>query len=280
MYAAKSVYTRARSVWWQARPGGRAKRPGLRILAYHRVAPGRDELAVSPKRFQEQMQYLAVAGYCVVGAGEAAASLNAPNRDQVVGLTFDDAYLDVSEHAVPVLERLGFRATIFVPTGAVSGTHPFSWYDQPPPLLDWPMIRDLDRRSTVDFGAHTISHANLLAVDDARAASEIAGSKRMLEERIGHQVEAFCYPAGLFGDRERRLVRESGFQVAVGMEPGANGPDSDRLSLRRIGIGPRDRLLDFRAKLTGGHDDPPPLRSTYRRLRFARAPGAKRHSDN
>ncbi len=158
--------------------------------------------------------------------------------------------------------------TVFLATGAIDGTHPFSWYRSPPPLLDWGTIVAVDRTGTLDFGAHTVTHPNLLALDHAAAAREISTSKQILEERLGHSVAAFCYPAGLFGERERRLVRASGFEIAVGAHPGRNGRDSDRLALRRIGVGPRDRLLDFRAKVGGGHDRPPPLRAAYRALRF------------
>ena len=241
---------------------------GVRILAYHRVSPDRDELAVAPQRFREQMEQLAAAGCRVVGAAEAVAAPPSNDHRPTVGLTFDDGYRDVIDNGLPVLVELGFRATVFLPTGAIDGTHPFSWYERPPPLLDWSTIAELDRDSPIDFGAHTVTHANLLALDDAAAAREVAGSKQILEERLGHPVTAFCYPAGLYSEREQHLVRVSGFEIAVGAEPGPNGPDADRLGLRRIGIGPRDRLLDFRAKVGGGHDSQPPFRSLYRAVRF------------
>ena len=106
------------------------------------------------------------------------AALDSAQRGPTIGLTFDDGYQDVVDHGLPVLVDLGFRATIFVPTGAMDGTHPFSWYERPPPLLDWATIVDLDRDSTIDFGAHTVTHANLLGLDDTAAEREIAGSRR------------------------------------------------------------------------------------------------------
>ena len=277
-YAAHAVYTQARSAWWDARTGGHAVAGGLRILFYHRVSRDRDELAVTPDRFREQMEHLAGSGYRVVGAVEAAAALDNPGRNHVIGLTFDDGYQDVADNALPVLAELGFRATIFLPTGAIDGTHPFSWYERSPPLLQWSTIVELDRGGAVDFGAHTISHPNLLALDDATAEREIAGSKEALEARLGHAVASFCYPAGLHSERERRLVRAAGFRVAVGTDPGPNDGDSNRLALRRIGVEPRDRLLDFRAKVGGGHDRAPPLRGVYRKIRFGSPPVSKRFS--
>lgn len=268
LYAAKGVYTHARTAWWYAGTKGRPDEAGVRILAYHRVSPEPDALAVTPPRFRQQMEFLAATGYRAVGAAEAVAALEAPGQARIIGLTFDDGYRDVVDNALPVLAELGFRATVFLPTGAIDGAYPLPWYERPPPLLDWDTVVELDRAGTLDFGAHTLSHANLLALDEAAATREIAGSKQILEARLGHPTGTFCYPAGLHSERERRLVRESGFSAAVGAEPGPNTPQTDRFALRRTGIEPRDRLLDFRARVGGGHDRPPPLRGIYRSVRF------------
>ena len=120
----------------------------------------------------------------------------------------------------------------------------------------------------------------LLAVDDAGAETEIRDCRRELEGRLERPVTAFAYPAGLFGDRERRLVAGAGYTAAVSCEPGVNRPDSDRFALRRRQIDSRDRLLDFKAKVGGGHDTPLPLRGTYRRLRYGRPAGTPRRASS
>jgi hypothetical protein len=63
-------------------------------------------------------------------------------------------------------------------------------------------------------------------------------------------------------------VIEAGYRYAASCEPGVNLPGDDLFSLRRIQIDPRDRLIDFRAKVLGGHDAPPLARAMYRRLRY------------
>ena len=98
----------------------------------------------------------------------------------MVALSFDDGYRDVAEHALPVLERQGFRATVFVATGVVDGTAKFTWYERQPPVLGWSDIVALDG-SALSFEAHTITHPNLTALAPAAAEREIAGSKRALE---------------------------------------------------------------------------------------------------
>jgi peptidoglycan/xylan/chitin deacetylase (PgdA/CDA1 family) len=265
-YAIKAAATRARSAAWFARTGGRLDNRGLRILFYHRVADDRDELAVSPRSFAEQMGYLASQAYRVVDVVTAVDLLDhgmLPAR--TVGLSFDDGYLDVAEHAMPILAGHGFQATVFVPPAVIDGSAWFDGYRRQPDVLDWDIIGELDREGTLRFEAHSLTHPNLLALDEHVARHEIEGSKVALEARLARPVDAFAYPSGLFGARERRLVRESGFRVAVACEPGVNGPATDRFALRRRQIDARDSLLDFRAKVGGGHDTPLPLRAAYRR---------------
>jgi peptidoglycan/xylan/chitin deacetylase (PgdA/CDA1 family) len=273
----KAAVTHARSLGWLARSRGRLDDSGLRILFYHRVSEDDDPLAVSPGRFREQMELLARLGYRVVDLQEAVALLEAGgSAARTIALNFDDGYLDVAENALPVLERLGFRATVFLPTGVIDGTASFAWYAEQPPLLSWDEVAELDRAGTLRFEAHTVTHPNLLLLDDEASRHEIAQSKLDLEARLGREVQAFCYPAGLFGARERSFVAGAGYRAAVSCEPGVNLPGADVLALRRRQIDPRDRLFDFRAKVGGGHDTPLPLRGLYRRVRYGEAGEAAR----
>jgi peptidoglycan/xylan/chitin deacetylase (PgdA/CDA1 family) len=266
---AKAALTRARSATWLARCHGRLDGKALRVLLYHRVADDRDPLAVSPRRFREQMDCLAAAGFEVIDLAQVVDLLETGSPgSRTIGLTFDDGFADVRDQALPVLSRHGFHATVFVTTGVTDGRTSFGWYERQPPVLGWDEIVELDREGTLHFEAHTVSHPNLLDVDDARAAAEIGDCREELSQHLGRPVTLFAYPAGLHGERERRLARQAGYRAAVSCEPGLNGPHTDRFALRRRQIDAADTLLDFRAKIGGGHDTPPPLRQSYRRLRY------------
>jgi peptidoglycan/xylan/chitin deacetylase (PgdA/CDA1 family) len=267
-YPVKAAVTRARSAAWHLRPRSRPQN-GLRILFYHRVSADRDELAVTPEAFRRQMDHLASSGYRVLDIIQIADLLDSGEIPQrTVGLNFDDGYRDVAENALPVLAEYGFRATVFIATGVTDGRASFAWYKHQPVLLGWSEIAELDRGGTLQFEAHTVNHPNLLAVDDRRAEVEIEVAKLELGVRLRRPVTALSYPAGLFGARERRLAARAGYRVAVSCEPGVNLPETDRFALRRRQIDSRDTLLDFRAKVGGGHDTPLPLRGAYRRFRY------------
>ena len=274
-YAMKATATRARSFAWTLRTQGHPDRAGLRILFYHRVSDDRDELAVSPASFRRQMDYLASESYRVVDVLEAADLLDRGDpAPKTIGLSFDDGFLDVAEQALPVLAERGFRATVFVAPAVVDGWASFRWYASQPPLLGWDEIVELDREGTLTFEAHSLTHPNLVTLRNEAAREEIVGSKLALEAHLGRPVQAFSYPSGLYGVRERGLVAAAGYRVAVSCEPGPNARGTDRLALRRRQIDARDNLLDFRAKLGGGHDAPLPLRSIYRRRRYRLSEGA------
>jgi peptidoglycan/xylan/chitin deacetylase (PgdA/CDA1 family) len=272
-----AAVTHVRSAAWLARSRGRVDESGIRILFYHRVADDRDELAVPPRRFREQMSYLASAGFQVLDVVQVADTLargEVPQR--TIGLSFDDGYLDVAEQALPVLTEFGFHATVFVATGVTAGRASFQWYRRQPPLLTWDEIVELDGEGTLEFEAHTLTHPNLLILDDRRAAEEIIDSRHELETRLGRPVAAFSYPAGLFAERERGLVVQAGYRYAVSCRPGINRPSTDRFALLRRQVDAGDRLLDFRAKVGGGHDTPLPLRGVYRRVRYGEGIGRPR----
>jgi peptidoglycan/xylan/chitin deacetylase (PgdA/CDA1 family) len=265
------MVTRARSLAWAVRRRDALPPDALgRVLFYHRISDDSDELAVAPARFRHQMETLAGMGARGVDLVEAARRLRSGDVRGVVGISFDDAYRDVAEHAVPVLRQLGFSATMFVPTGIVDGRASFSARSGPP-VLSWAEICALDAEGVLRMEAHSVTHPNLLRLDEESARREILDSRLELENRLGRPVTAFAYPAGLAEEREFALVREAGYEFGFTCEPGLNDADTDRFALHRTQIDARDSILDFRAKVGGGHDASLPLRAFYRRWRFGTA---------
>lgn len=108
---------------------------GLAVITYHRVAPlgARTDLhpglrSADPVSFRRQAEDLARRSAVVdLAAVLAAVDGGAPLPKRAVLITFDDAYLDVAEHAWPVLRELGLPAVLFVPTGFPDGGGAFWW---------------------------------------------------------------------------------------------------------------------------------------------------------
>jgi peptidoglycan/xylan/chitin deacetylase (PgdA/CDA1 family) len=103
----------------------------LQILIYHRVLPVQDEFlpATSLDVFEGQARYLA--RHCRVLSLQAAVNelLEDSLVDDTVVITFDDGYRDNLTHALPILEKYGLPATIFLVTDCI-GTGRVLWHDQ------------------------------------------------------------------------------------------------------------------------------------------------------
>ena len=99
--------------------------PDVLVLCYHAVserfpAP----LSVTPAAFERQLELLARAGY--QGATFADA-VRAP-APKTVAITFDDAYLSVLELGKPILDAVGFPATVYAPTAYLdTPERPLAW---------------------------------------------------------------------------------------------------------------------------------------------------------
>ena len=117
-------------------------------------------------------------------------------RERYLTISVDDGDPRDSRTA-DLLREHGLRATFYVPA-----TNPER------PLLAPAALRELSE--SFEIGAHTYTHCSLDALADAAALREIRDGKRWLEDRIGKQVVAFCYPRGRYTRRTPRLVREAG----------------------------------------------------------------------
>lgn len=80
--------------------------------------------------------------------------------------------------------------------------------------LTWEKIRELDALEHVEFGAHSVNHLVLSRISPFSAWREIRESKREIETRLGHPIEAFAYPYGQTSPLVTVLVRLAGFKRA------------------------------------------------------------------
>ena len=73
-------------------------------------------------------------------------------------------------------------------------------------------LRDLAQRH--EIGAHTLTHPILTEIPLTQAHDEIHGSKRWLQDVLGQDVTAFCYPRGANNPDLQRIVAGAGYTMA------------------------------------------------------------------
>jgi peptidoglycan/xylan/chitin deacetylase (PgdA/CDA1 family) len=121
----------------------------------------------------------------------------------VVTTSWDDGTRSDIELA-KLLKKYSIKATFYV-------TRDYRYLEDP---LAPHQIIELDEDEAFEIGAHTLTHPNLLSVSTEAARGEIAGSKRYLENLLGHKVSMFCYPHGKYDERVVQLVKSAGFEGA------------------------------------------------------------------
>jgi peptidoglycan/xylan/chitin deacetylase (PgdA/CDA1 family) len=107
------------------------------ILLYHRIASTTADpwaLNVSRRHFDEHMAIVAAQGRQTRLRDVAAALEDASDVRDAIAVTFDDGYANNLHEALPILEKHGVPATIFVPSLAVDAEREL-WWDELERLL-------------------------------------------------------------------------------------------------------------------------------------------------
>jgi peptidoglycan/xylan/chitin deacetylase (PgdA/CDA1 family) len=229
------------------------------ILMYHWFREeGRDsvsrspQLEITPRLFEQQMDWLQRRGYRSVSLERALArDTRAELPPRPVVISFDDGTRDFWQHARPILARHGFRATLFVVTGRVGGASDWDRALGEParPLLDWAQIGELQQEGH-EIGSHTASHRPLTELTDEQVREELARSRETLREKLGAAPSLLAYPRGFYASRHKRLARESGYRGACSVILGWRDlRRSDDYELKRMTIKGTESMLRFRVRV-------------------------------
>ena len=187
------------------------------VLCYHRFEDKpKDSLALKPAEFETQMQTLKDNGITIIPMADFLAWRRGekpiPAKSAIISI--DDGYISGYSVAWPILKKFGYPFTMFIYTDYVKGG-PKSGGQS----ISWEQLAEM-RDAGVDIQSHTVSHSSLNARKGKTEEQyrewlkgEIAGSKEMLEQKLGIQVKAFAYPYGLHNDAVRETVKQAGYEA-------------------------------------------------------------------
>lgn len=199
------------------------------VLLYHSVsdspAPSIADFAVSRHEFARQVTLVAECDREAISFSELGARLTAGNRSalrNVVCVTFDDGWADNID-AAAVLADKGVPATIFVTSGFI-GRDNYVTPDQ---------LKQLAGAPGIEIGAHSVSHPRLDELGGREIATELAQSRRELEDLTGSPVSTFAYPHGNYDRRVLGAVRNAGYSSAAAVKNAISHPDDDPFAVAR-----------------------------------------------
>ncbi|MDH3637401.1 MAG: polysaccharide deacetylase family protein [Gammaproteobacteria bacterium] len=226
------------------------------ILMYHRIdniSPDQDlypGMTMSPIRFEAQMRFLVEHNFNCISLTEVLRCHRGemPNPQRPIAITFDDGYRDNYENAWPVLKKYGFTATIFLVANQIGKTNNWDRIggQSAPALMSIDNILEM-KKSGVEFGSHTLTHASLTDLSDEEARRQISESRQVLEAHLDGPVPFFSYPYDRLNGTIQKMVAESGYLGACGTSSLAHGP----YNMWRVECLGFDSMALFRMKAAG-----------------------------
>ena len=250
--------------------------PGVPILMYHSIQEPESiggpyyETSTSPAVFTRHMKFLSDHGYTAMTLDRAIRSLGkAHGEARPVVLTFDDGCRSFCSTAVPIIQRFGFAATVFLIAG-LTGERRHRFHGQE--CMTWAEVREV-QGCGMSIGSHTMTHPELASMKRCAIDEELGRSKQIIEDSVGTPVTSFSYPFA-FPEADHALVayledalRRHGYENGVSTVIGTAGPADSRYFLPRIPVNTWDDLRLFQAKLEGGYDWLHVPQSLYKNLR-------------
>lgn len=200
---------------------------GVPILAYHMVNDKNDKYSISPSDFADHLQYLKDSGYTTISLLEFAKAkkgkFTLPEKPLII--TFDDGYEDNYTTALPLLERYGMKATVFMVVNDI-GKEGYLTLDQ---------LKDMEKRQ-IELGSHTANHLPLATLSPDKQKEEIALSKLLMEWKGLNTVFFLAYPNGSYDKECQDILANNNYLGALTGKAGLNTAQTNPYILHRINV--------------------------------------------
>lgn len=235
------------------------------ILMYHKVLPApentRHKTFITQKQFFNHMHHLAKKNYTPINFKQYFDFFdgNRPLSEfpkKPIILTFDDAYINNIDYALPILKEFNFTAVLYALGNHTIQTNYWdSQHGEPEHQLMSADQLKLMHDAGIEIGAHSLNHLNLTKLSEAEAFKEILESKVNLEKLLNCDVISFAYPYGYYNDQIKTLTTQAGFRCAVATDTGGLRLEDDYFAIFRVNIMPRDNGFAFWKKIQSWYRD-------------------------
>lgn len=213
---------------------------GAVILQYHHVANDTPPAtSVSPAQFSAHLDALERLKFRVIPLNQLLDEVKEglDPRENVAAITFDDGYADINQNALPLLEKKGWVASVFVTTDEIGAGSS---------MLTAEQLQDISARGHLVLN-HSASHAYMIRRQQgesenawiSRARAEINGAQSELGKVLGKEpVKIFAYPYGEQNSALQALLKDLGY-IALGQQTGALDANTNWQLVPRVSINSR-----------------------------------------
>jgi glycosyltransferase involved in cell wall biosynthesis/peptidoglycan/xylan/chitin deacetylase (PgdA/CDA1 family)/cyclopropane fatty-acyl-phospholipid synthase-like methyltransferase len=194
------------------------------VLMYHAIAdegpPALDRYRLTPKQFEEQMQWLRQNGYHSISSVDLAYHLahNKKFSGRPVIITFDDGMQNFADNAWPILQKYDFTPEMFIVTDRLGGTSDWdAEYGSNYPLMDEATILRLANEGVI-FGSHMATHPKSDKLSTRALLDELERSRDKMTALLGKPPIALAAPYGLLDVRYAEMARRAGYTICYSTE--------------------------------------------------------------
>ncbi|MFO8083166.1 MAG: polysaccharide deacetylase family protein [Desulfobacterales bacterium] len=212
-------------------PEGVSGQAQIRGFVYHHF--GQQDrypsTSVSMSQFKDHLDYLKENDYTVLTLSEALDLLYSDDAvpEKTAVLTMDDAYKSVIENAVPLMDKYGYKATVFVPTSHVGGSN----------YLSWRQLAELDEMG-FEIANHSHSHEYFLNHPEEEMAGrfeeDLERSHMLFKKHLDMTPDLYAYPFGEYHPKIIRVLKKHGYRAAAAQKSGVMYKQGNKFLLPRF----------------------------------------------
>jgi peptidoglycan/xylan/chitin deacetylase (PgdA/CDA1 family) len=171
---------------------------------------------MTPEWFEDQMRWLSENDFHAVTRDELNGYLHGDTLlpAKSILLTFDwgsSISNQVDTQLAPILKKYGMHGL-----GFIQAEDRFFNTELCPQNACWSHYRNWANSGIIDFGSHTINHYYLSQQSYSMLISELADSKKRIEDNLGVEVDSLAWPFEDVPSTWAQALTETGYRSAFG----------------------------------------------------------------
>jgi peptidoglycan/xylan/chitin deacetylase (PgdA/CDA1 family) len=227
------------------------------VLCYHRFSSGElDSMSIKTAVFEEQMAWLKTSGYTVVSLDTAMQYIQGKIKSipaKSVVITVDDGHKSVYSDMAPIVKKYKIPVTLFIYPSAISNAK----Y-----AMNWEQLRELETTKLFRVESHTYWHPNfkkekkmLSSEEYAKSVDkQLSGSKKKLEEKMGHEIKYLAWVFGIYDDALLVDVKKARYSAAFTIDRQHASSGDNAMALGRYMVVSKHTIKDFERMVDGSED--------------------------
>lgn len=188
-----------------------------------------------------------------------------------VYITFDDAFANLLDNALPILEQYQIPATIFAVAdnlGEIPNWHmPQGHCESNERIMTPEQLAVISENSLIRIESHTLTHPDLAKIQSEQIRIELIESKQQLEALLGVHIESLALPHGSYNEEVLTLAQEAEYKMIYTLDPKVYDSEPGNSVIGRFSMSPDAWKIEFMLTCAGAYSWLHPWRRFIRLIR-------------